>query len=166
MLLLGACSNNVEVTISTSADYAVNGWDVYGVDTVWVTLHPYYDAYTVELLIDSAVVGVDTFPGPASGFVWNVSQLPEAGVHRLQARAISGSREYLSREDSVWVGLRSRLIVDGSDKTFSVDRPDGVLEVVFTSVDNAEPSYPRLGTDCHSVVFLAAARLPTLPYQR
>jgi hypothetical protein len=136
------------------------------VDTVWVACQPFRNISYVELRIDGVVVGVDTFPGPASGFVWNVSQLPEAGVHRLQARAISGSREYLSREDSVWVGLRSRLIVDGSDKIFSVHRPDGVLEVVFIPMENADPSRPRLGTGCHSVVFFADARSPALPYQR
>ena len=155
LFLLGACSSNVEVTISTPADYAANGWDVYGVDTVLVTLHPYRDVYTLELLIDSAVVGVDTFPGPTSGFEWDVTQLREGGVHRLQARATSGTREYLSAEVLATVGYRSRLLVDGPGDSLLVYRPDGKRDTAFVPLDGAAPSCPRFRPGCGSCVFLA-----------
>jgi hypothetical protein len=89
--------------------------------------------------------------------------LPVASVHILQARAISGSREYLSREDSVLVGFRSRLIVDGLNRTFSVYRPDGKMESYFEPMENAYPSYPRFRPGCHSVVFIADRELYQSP---
>jgi hypothetical protein len=109
----------------------------------------------VELLIDSVAGGVDTFPGPASGFAWDVSQLPEASAHKVQARAVSGSHEYLSPELPVMVGLRSRLIVDDLDRSFAVYYPDGKLGEVLVPIPDAYPSCPRLGPGCRSVVFIA-----------
>ena len=159
LLLLGACSQKVDVTISTPPDYAQNGWDVYGMDTVWVTLHPYRDVHTLELLIDSVVVGVDTFPGPATGFEWNVSQLREAGVHRLQARATSGSREYLSAEVLATVGYRSRLLASGAGDSLLVLRPDGRRDAGFVPLVGGNPVSPRFVVGCESVVFVSQRRL-------
>jgi len=160
LLLLGACSETVEVSI-----YApTSGWEVYGVDTILVACHPVDRVSVMELLIDSAVAGVDTYPEPYSGgfvyrFAWDVTQLPEASVHRVQARAISGSREYLSSELSATVGYRTRLLVDGHEDSVYVHRPDGVLEVGLVLLDQADPGYPRFRPGCSSVVFVADRKL-------
>jgi hypothetical protein len=160
LLLLGACSEKVEVNIYGGSWDGVEGrYAAYGVDTVWVMCKPFRDISYVELRIDGVLVGVDTFPGPESRFEWDVRQLPEASVHILQARAISGSREYLSREDSVWVGFRSRIIVDGRGDTFCIYLPDGKTEGCFYLTEDASLSCPRLGPGCHSVVFIADHRL-------
>jgi hypothetical protein len=165
LLLLGTCSPGVKVTIGVGSwDYVEWRSAAYGVDTVWVSCQPFRDISYVELMIDGVVVGVDTFPGPQSDFEWDVRQLPEASMHILQARAISGSREYLSREDSVLVGFRSRLVVDGVGKTFSVYRPDGKLEASFEPMEGAYPSYPRFRAGCHSVVFIADRKLYEAPW--
>jgi hypothetical protein len=155
LLLLGACSDKVEVTISAPS----SGWEVYGVDTITVTCHPSRNVYHVELLIDSVVVGADTFPGPMSGFEWDVRQLPEASVHKLQARAVSGSREYLSSVLSATVGYRSRLVMDGSGDSLWVYRPDGKRDTGFVPLDGVGPASPRFRAGCGSVVFLANHKL-------
>lgn len=155
LLLLGACSEKVEVTIGAPS----SGWEVYGVDTVWVTCRPARNVYYVELLIDSVVVGADTYPDPTCSFHWSVADLPEASVHRVQARAISGSREYLSQELLATVGYRSRLVTDGSGDSLWVYRPDGKRDVGFVPLDGVSPIFPRLRKGCGSVVFLAYHKL-------
>jgi hypothetical protein len=156
LLLLGACSQEVEVTVfAGSWDQVEQQYVVYGVDSVRVACRPFRDIYYVELLIDGIRVGVDTFPGPMSTFAWDASQLPEAGIHKLQARAISGSREYLSPELPVMVGLRSRLIVDGPQWNLCVYYPDGKLQTSFAPIPDAFPSCPRLRPGCSSAVFIA-----------
>lgn len=151
MLLFAACTEKVEVTIQAPSD-----WEVYGVDTIWVTCHPARNVNYVELLIDSVVAGVDTFPDPTYyTYQWDVGQLREGGVHRVQARATSGSREYLSPELLATVGFRSRLIVDARDKTLSVYLPSGELDATLVPLEHVLPSYPRFRPGCHSVVFIA-----------
>ena len=160
LLLLAACAEKVEVTVGTGSwDYAKERIAVYGVETVLVVCKPFRDISYVELLIDSTVVGVDTFPGPESGFEWDVRQLLEGSAHKLQARAISGSREYLSPELSVWVGFRSRLVVDGRDKTLLVYLTSGDLDATLVPLEHVLPSYPRFRPDCGSVVFIADHKL-------
>lgn len=85
VLLLSAlvsCTEKVEVTINAPS----SGWEVCGADAVWVACRPFRDISYVELLVDGVVVGADTFPGPASGFEWDVRQLPEASVHSVWYR--------------------------------------------------------------------------------
>ncbi len=155
LLLLGACSDKVEVTISAPS----SGWEVYGVDTITVTCHPSRNVYYVELLIDSVVVGADTYPAPTCSFQWNVATLPEASVHKVQARAVSGSREYLSSVLSATVGYRSRLVMDGSGDSLWVYRPDGKRDTGFVPLDGVGPASPRFRAGCGSVVFLANHKL-------
>ena len=156
LLLFGACSQKVEVTVfAGSWDQVEQQYVVYGMDSVSVTCKPFRDIYYVELLIDGSRVGADTFPGPMSTFGWDAGQLPEAGIHKLQARAISGSREYLSPELPVMVGLRSRLIVDGPQRFLCIYYPDGKLKTSFEPIPDAFPSCPRLGPFCSSAVFIA-----------
>ncbi len=155
MLLLAACTEKVEVTIQAPSD-----WEVYGVDTIWVTCHPARNVNYVELLIDSVVAGVDTFPDPTYyTFQWDVRQLPEGSVHPVQARATSGSREYLSPELLATVGFRSRLIVDARDETLSVYLPNGELDATLVPLEHVLPSYPRFRPGCGSVVFIADHKL-------
>jgi hypothetical protein len=156
LLLLGACGEKVEVTVFGGSWDAVEGRCVaYGVDTFRVACKPFRNISYVELRIDGVLVGVDTFPGPRSDFEWDVTQLPESSVHMLQARAISGSREYLSSELQVWVGFRSRLAVDGPQKSLCVYYPDGKLVTSLEPLPDAYPSCPRLKPGCNSVVFIA-----------
>jgi len=160
LLLFGACSQKVEVTVfAGSWDQVEQQYVVYGVDSVRVACRPFRDVYYVELLIDSIRVGVDTFPGPMSTFVWDASQLPEAGIHKLQARAISGSREYLSLELTATVGYRSRLLVDGSGDSLWVYRPDGRRDTGFVPLAGGDPVSSRFVVGCESVVFLSQKRL-------
>jgi hypothetical protein len=166
LLCFGACSEKVRVTVYGGSMDPVEGRNVvYGVDTVWVACDPFRDISYVELRIDGALVGVDTFPGPESGFEWDVRQLPEASVHILQARAISGSREYLSPELPVMVGLRSRLALDGPQKLLCIYYPDGKFAMSFEPVPDAFPSCPRLRSGCHSAVFLADHELYQTPLE-
>jgi len=155
LLLLGACSEKVEVTIGAPS----SGWEVYGVDTVWVTCRPARNVHYVELLIDSVVVGADTYPDPTCSFHWNVADLPEASVHRVQARAISGSREYLSQELLATVGYRSRLVTDGSGDSLWVYRPNGKRDTGFVPLADGNPVFPRFRPGCASVIFLSHHRL-------
>ncbi len=160
LLLLGACSEKVDVNIGVrSWDHVERRSVAYGVDTVWVWCKPFRNISYVELRIDGVVVGVDTFPGPESGFEWDVRQLPEGSMHVLQARVVSGSREYLSGEYSVGVGFRSRLVVDGLHKSFCAYRPNGVRDAWFVPIENAYPLYPRFRPGCRSVVFVADRQL-------
>jgi len=162
LLLTVACTEKVEVTICAPSD-----WELYGVDTIRVTCHPARNVSYVELLIDSAVAGVDTFPDPTYyTYQWDVRQLPEGGVHRLQARATSGSHEYLSSEKLAAVGFRSRIIVDGPDKTFSVYLPNGELDTTLVPLEHVLPAFPRFRSGCGSVVFIADHELyeVALPY--
>jgi hypothetical protein len=163
-LLFAACSPKVDVTIRTPYDYDWNGWDVYDAESIWVTCSPYRNVTYLDLMIDSVVVGTDTFPGPASGFEWDVSQLTEGVKHPLQARAISGSHEYRSPVVYATVGYRTRLLVDGTEKTFSVYRPDAKLVASFEPVPGAYPQYPRFRPGCRSVVFVADRRLYEADY--
>lgn len=164
VLLLGACSETVEVTI-----YApTSGWEVYGVDTILVACHPVDRVGLMELLIDSAVVGVDTYPEPYLGgfvyrFGWDVTQLPEGSTHTVQARAISGSREYLSSEPVATVGYRSRLLVNDPGDILLVCRPDGKVETRFDPVSHGTPSCPRFRPGCRSVVFIMDRELYGAP---
>jgi hypothetical protein len=161
LLPLGACSEKVKVNVhGGTQDYVEGRLVAYGVETLYVTCQPLRDITYSELLIDRAVVDVDTSPGPWSNiFEWDVRQLPEAGVHILEARAISGSREYLSPELSVKVGYRSRLVIDGPQRSFYVYRPDAKLEGIFAPYEDAHPSYPRFRPGCHEIVFVADHRL-------
>jgi hypothetical protein len=155
LFLFAACTQTVEVTI----DAPSSGWEVYGVDTVRVTCHPARYVSYVELLIDSAVVAVDTYPDPTYRLPWDVTQLREAGVHRVQARAISGSREYLSTELLATVGYRSRLALSGTDDRILIYRPDGFLEATMTPVRGINSAHARLTPGCNSVVFIANHKL-------
>jgi len=155
LLLLGACGEKVEVTINAPS----SGWEVYGVETLSVTCHPVRNVYYLELLIDSVVVGADTYPGPVSSFEWNVAGLREASVHRLQARAVSGSREYLSSELTATVGYRSRLLLDGSGDSLWVYRPDGKRDTGFVPLADGHPASPRFSVGCDSVVFVSHYKL-------
>jgi len=151
--LFVACTEQVEVTINAPS----SGWEVYGVDTIWVTCHPARNVDYVELLIDSVVVGRDSFPG--HGFPWDVSRLREGSVHRVQARAISGSREYLSPELPATVGFRSRLVVNGPGESLRVYRPDGTRDAGFIPLAGSNPVSPRFRPGCRSVVFIADHKL-------
>jgi hypothetical protein len=111
----------------------------------------------VELLIDSAISGVDTFP--AYGFPWDVTHLREGSVHTVQARAIAGSREYLSPELLATVGFRSRLVMDGSGDSLWVYRPDGTRVTGFVPLAGGNAAYPRFRPGCQRVVFIANRRL-------
>ncbi|MBN2464382.1 hypothetical protein JXD38_01990 [candidate division WOR-3 bacterium] len=155
LLLFGACTEKVEVTIVAPS----SGWEVYGEDTIRVALRPSRNVSLLELMIDSAVVGADTFPGPVSSFVWNVAGLPEAGVHRVQARATSGSHEYLSSELTATVGYRSRLLLAGTGDSLWVYRPDGRRDTGFVPLAGGSPVSPRFVVGCDSVVFLSQHRL-------
>jgi hypothetical protein len=155
LFLFAACTETVEVTVDAPSP----SWEVYGVDTVWVTCHPARNVYYVELLIDSAVVGADTYPGPTCSFQWNVAELPEASVHRVQARAISGSREYLSAEVLATVGYRSRLLASGAGDSLQVLRPDGKRDMGFVPLVGGNPVSPRFVVGCESVVFVSQRRL-------
>lgn len=160
LLLLGACSKEVEVTVFAGWwDQVEQQYVVYGVDSVQVACRPFRDIYYVELLIDSIRVGVDTFPGPMSTFVWDASRLPEAGIHKLQARAISGSREYLSAEVLATVGYRSRLLASGAGDSLLVLRPDGRRDAGFVPLVDGNPVSPRFVVGCESVVFVSQRRL-------
>jgi len=146
---LAGCTETVEVTVNAPS----SDWQVYGVDTITVTCHPTRYVDYVELLIDSAVVGRDTYPDPTYSFAWDVTRLREGSAHRVQARAISGSREYLSPELLAAVGFRSRLLLDGGDSLW-VYRPDGVREAGIVPLEGADPASPRFRPGCGSVVFL------------
>ncbi len=150
LFLFGACTDEVEVTIVAPS----SNWEVYGEDTIQVSLHPYRNVALLELLIDSVVAGADTYPGPTSSFVWNVAGLREAGVHRVQARATSGSREYLSAELTATVGYRSRLLLTGAGETLRIHHPDGRRDKLFVPMTGAGPVCPRFRPGCKSVVFL------------
>ncbi len=168
LLLLGACSEKVDVTVIAPFDWKENGWYLYGASTIRVECHPARNVDYVELLIDSAVVGVDSYPDLSYShyyytFAWDVSQLPESSAHKVLARAIAGGQEYLSPEVVAKVGFRSRLVVDGRNKTFSVYRPDGKQEVGFEPIQSAFPSYPRFRPGCRSVVFIADRELYEAP---
>jgi hypothetical protein len=155
LLLLGSCADKVEVTI----DAPSSDWEVYGQDTIRVILYPYRNITILELMIDSAVVGADTYPGPTSSFVWNVTSLREASLHQVQARATSGSHEYLSPELTAIVGYRSRLLVDGAPDSLWVYRPDGRRDTGFVPLVGGVPVSPRFVVGCESVVFLTQHRL-------
>ena len=155
LLLLGACSEKVEVTINAPSP----SWEVHGVDTISVTCHPVRNIYYVELLIDSGVAGVDTYPSPNTDFIWDVRSLPEASVHSVQARAVSGSHEYLSPMLSATVGYRSRLLLDGPDDSLLVYRPDGRRDTGFVPLAGGNPVSPRFVVGCESVVFLSQHKL-------
>lgn len=160
LFLLGACDEKIDVTVGVGSwDYVEWRSVVYGLDTVWVRCEPFRNISYVELTIDGAVVGVDSSPGPRSGFEWDASQLAEGSVHVLQARAVSGSREYLSPEVSVGVEFGSRFIVDGLHKSFCTYRPDGVRDAWFIPLENTYQSCPRFRPGCHSVVFVADRQL-------
>ncbi len=168
LLLLVACSEKVDVTVIAPYDWEENGWYLYGASTIRVECRPARNVDYVELLIDSAVVGVDSYPDVSYSryyytFAWDVSQLPESSAHKVFARAIAGGQEYLSPEVVAKVGFRSRLIVDGLNKTFSVYRLDGKLEASFRPIENAYPLYPRFRPGCHSVVFIADRGLYETP---
>jgi len=169
LLLLGACSEKVAVTVIAPVDWKGNGWYLYGTSTIEVECRPARNVDYVELFIDSAVVGVDSYPdlfysGYRYTFAWDVSQLPESSAHKVLARAIAGNQEYVSPEVVAKVGFRSRLVVDGRNKTFSVYRPDGKQEASFEPIQNAYPSYPRFRPGCHSVVFIADRKLYEAPW--
>ena len=155
LLLLGACSEKVEVTV----DEPSSNWEVYGVDTVRVTLHPYRNVDVLELLVDSVVVGADTYPGPTSSFVWNVADLREASVHEVQARVTSGSKEYLSAQITATVGYRSRLLGSGAGDSLLVLRPNGKRDTGFVPLAGVSPVSPRFMSGCGAVVFLSENKL-------
>jgi hypothetical protein len=168
VLLLGACSQKVDVTILAPSDWKENGWYLYETASINVKCRPGRNVDYVELLIDSVVVGADSYPDIYSGgyvytFDWDVSQLPESSSHSLLARAFARGQEYMSSEVVARAGFRSRLIVDGLDKTFSVYRPDGKEESRFEPIANAYPFYPRFRPGCHSVVFVADRKLYEAP---
>jgi hypothetical protein len=166
LLLFGACTEKVDVTVSAGSwDNADNRWVVYGVDTIRTTCYPFGSVTFLEAMVDSAVIGVDTFPAYESDFEWDVSGLPEGSLHWLQARATSGSREYLSPEVPVKVGFSTRLVTDGLYKALEVYRPDGTLEASFKPEPSAYPLCPRLRPGCHSVVFIANHKLYSVPLQ-
>jgi len=153
LLLLVACSDKIDVTIEEPSA----GWQAYGVETIPVTCRPARNISYVELLVDSVVAGLDSFP-PYS-FPWDVAQLREASVHTVQARATSGSREYLSPELSATIGYRSRLAVDGPGESLRVYRPDGARDTGFIPLAGGNPAYPRFRPGCRRVVFIAHRRL-------
>ena len=155
LCLFAGCTQTVEVTVNAPS----SGWEVYGADTVRVTCHPARYVDYVELLIDSAVAGVDTYPDPSYAFVWDVTQLPEASVHTVRARAISGSKEYLSPELLATVGFRSRLLADVAGDSLWILRPDGARDTVFVPLAGASPTHPRFRPGCGSVVFVADHKL-------
>jgi hypothetical protein len=168
LLLLGACDERVEVTVRAPYDWEKNGWYLYGASRITVECRPARNVDYVELFIGSAVVGVDSYPDLLYGhhyytFAWDVTQLPESSAHKVFARAIAGGQEFLSPEVIAKVGFRSRLIVDGLNKTFSVYRLDGKMEASFRPIENAHPSYPRFRPGCHSVVFIADRELYEAP---
>ena len=149
LFLFAACSDKVDVTIEAPS----SGWQVYGVDTIPVTCHPARNVNYVELLIDSVVVGRDSYP--AYGFPWDVTHLREGSAHRVQARATAGSREYLSPELLATVGYRSRLVVDGTGESLWVYQPDGMRDAGFVPLAGSNPAYPRFRPGCRQVVFIA-----------
>ncbi len=153
LFLFASCSNKVDVTIEAPS----SGWQVYGVDTIPVTCHPFRNVDYVELLIDSVVVGRDSLP--TYEFAWVVTSLREGSVHRVQARATSGSREYLSAELLATVGYRSRLVMDGTGDSLWVYRPDGTRDAAFIPLAGSSPAYPRFRSGCQQVVFIANRRL-------
>jgi hypothetical protein len=153
LFLFAACSNKVDVTIEAPS----SGWQVYGVDTISVTCHPARNVDYVELLIDSAVVGRDSLP--TYEFAWVVTNLREGSVHRVQARATSGSREYLSPELLATVGYRSRLVMDGADDSLWVYQPDGTRDAAFVPLAGSKPAYPRFRPGSRQVVFIANRKL-------
>ena len=160
LLLLGDCSDKVEVKITVGYYDVVQGrYAADGVDTVFVSCRPFRNISYLELRIDGVLVGVDTFPGPLSSFEWDLRQLPESSMHILQARAISASQEYLSSERQVWVGFRSRLVAYGLSDTFLVYHPNGKLERSICPIENINPSLPRLGPGSQSVVYIADREL-------
>jgi len=164
VLLSGACTEKVKVTVTAGSwDSADNQWVVYGLDTVRATCYPFGSVTFLEAIVDSAVIGVDTFPSYESDFKWDVSGLSEGSIHWLRARAISGSHEYLSPEVSVKVGFGTRLVVDGLYKALELYRPDGTIEASFKPEPSAYPLCPRLRPGCHSVVFLADHKLYSVP---
>jgi hypothetical protein len=158
LALLGACGENVKVWVQCSyltADRTGQA-TVYGMETLYVVCEPWRNVTCTELLIDSAVVDLDTLPGPwSNAFEWDVTQLPECSMHVLQGRATSGSREYLSPELPVWIGSRSRLAVEGPPETIRVYYPDGRLWMSTEPINRASPSCPRLGPGCHTLFFIA-----------
>jgi hypothetical protein len=160
VLLVGACSQKVDVRAGCYPlvqDPVGGRYFVYGVETLSVTCSPVRDVGYTELRVDSVLVHTDTFPGMVSCvYEWDVTKLPEAGMHVLQGKAISGSREYLSSEFQVMVGFRSQFAVKGSslERTLGVFWPDGTL-VGGLTFDAATPSCPRLGRGCQSIFFIA-----------
>ncbi len=161
LLLLGACSPKVEVTVyGTFRQDAEGRYVAYGTDTVWVSCRPFRNVTYSELRVDGVLVDVDTFPGPLSDtFEWDVTQLPESSMHILQGKAISGSREYLSPELQVRVGFRSRLLADGSRDSLWIYRPDGKRDAGFVPMVDGSPIFPRFSAGCRSVVFLSHHKL-------
>lgn len=156
LLLPVACGEKVEVRVQCGSWDVVEGrYAADGVETVLVSCRPFRNVNFVELWIDGVLAGADTFPGPVSGFEWDLRQLPEASMHKLQGKAISGSREYVSPELQVWVGFRSRLIVDGLDDSFYAYLPDGKLEQTISPIQDVNPSSPRLGPGSRSIVYIA-----------
>ncbi len=153
LLVFVACVEKVEVTINAPS----SGWEIYGTETVLVTCHPARNVSYVELLVDSVVVGKDSFP--LYQFAWDVTRLAEGNVHTVQARATSGSREYLSSELLATVGFRSRLVMAGLGESLWVYRPNGERDTGFIPLDGGNPTFPRFRFGCGSVVFLAHRRL-------
>jgi hypothetical protein len=153
LLLLATCTEKVEVTINEP----IAGWEAYGMETISVTCRPARNVSYVELLVDSVVVGLDSFL--PYDFVWDVTPLREASVHKVQARATSGSREYLSPELLATVGYRSRLVLDGPGESLWVYRPDGARDAGFIPLAGANPAYPRFRPGCRQVVFVGHRKL-------
>jgi hypothetical protein len=152
-LALVACDNTVEVKI----DKPVTSWVAYGEEVVVVYCHPSRYVDFVELLVDSTVVGVDTFP-PYS-ITWSVSGLMQGSVHAVQARATSGSREYLSEPLNATVGYRSRIVTAGAGESLQVYLPNGVRVSAFVPKPGFEPKSPRFARECRSIVFIADRKL-------
>lgn len=152
-LLLGACTEQIQVTIKEPA----TGWVAYGVDSIVVDCYPARNVSYVELLIDSTVVATDSYP--TFLFTWDVSRLREGSAHRAQAHAVAGSRDYWSSELTATVGFKSRVLVgDLTDSLFTCN-PDGGRDTQFVPLAGTTPTWPRLTDGCAGVIFLAQHRL-------